>query len=90
MEHYTQLIYSNMYKTVSIHTRSTYWATHESNEELIVDSDDLAQEVEKVSNQLYDDGFEIMSIIPINSGSINHGSGYYQTESILIQARKRL
>lgn len=78
-----------MYKTISIHTRSTYWTTHESNEELIVDSDDLAQEIEKVANQLYEDGFEVMSIIPINSGSINHGNGYYQTESIIIHAKQR-
>ena len=77
-----------MYKTISIHSRSTYWTTHESNEELIVDSDDLSQEIEKVSNQLYTDGFEIVSILPINSGSISHGSGYYQTESVIILAKK--
>lgn len=77
-----------MYKTISIHTRSTYWATHESSEELIVDSDDLAQEIEKVTNQLYEQGYEVIAIVPINSGSINHGNGYFQTESILIHAKK--
>ena len=77
-----------MYKTISVHSRSTYWATHESNEELIVDSDDLSQELEKVSNQLYADGYEIISVLPINSGSVSHGSGYYQTESIIILAKK--
>ena len=76
-----------MYKTISIHSRSTYWATHESNEELIVDSNDLSQEIEKISNQLDADGFEIISILPINSGSVAHGSGYYQTESVIIIAK---
>ena len=77
-----------MYKSISIHSRSTYWATHESNEELIVDSNDLSQEIEKVCNQLDSDGFEIVSILPVNSGSVSHGSGYYQTESVIIIAKK--
>jgi len=78
-----------MYKTISIHTRSTYWATQESNEELIVDSNDLSQEIEKICNQLETDKFDIISILPVNSGSINHGSGYYQTESVIIIAKKQ-
>ncbi len=77
-----------MFKTISIHSRSTYWSTHESNEELIVDSNDLSQEIEKVCNQLDVDGFEIVSILPVNSGSVTHGSGYYQTESVIIIAKK--
>ena len=77
-----------MYKSLSIHTRSTYWTSHEANEELIVDSDDLSQEIQKVSNQLYKDGYEIVSITPITSGSITHGSGYYQTESVIILSKK--
>lgn len=77
-----------MYKTISIHSRSTYWTNHESNEELIVDSNDLSQEIEKVSNQLYSEGYEIMSILPINSGSVTHGSGYYQTESVILFAKE--
>lgn len=77
-----------MYKSVNIHTRSTYWTNKEAAEELIVDSDDLAQEIEKVSNELFNDGYEIISIIPINSGTISHGNGYYQTESIIITCKK--
>ncbi len=77
-----------MYKTISIHSRSTYWATHESNEELIVDSNDLSQEIEKVCNQMDSEGFDIISVLPINSGSVAHGSGYYQTESVIIIGKK--
>jgi hypothetical protein len=77
-----------MYKSISIHSRSTYWATHESNEELIVDSNDLSQEIEKICNQLDSEGFDIVSILPVNSGSVSHGSGYYQTESVIIIAKK--
>ena len=77
-----------MYKVISVHTRSTYWTNKESTEELIVDSDDLAQEIEKVTNQLYKDGYEVISIIPVNSGSLSNGNGYYQTESIIITTRK--
>ncbi len=78
-----------MYKTISIHTRSTYWTNKESSEELLVDSDDLAREIEKVSNALYNQGYEVALITPINSGTISNGNGYYQTESIIITARKR-
>ncbi len=78
-----------MYKTITIHTRSTYWTNREANiEELIVDSDDLAQEITKVSNELYNDGYEILSIIPINSGTVSNGNGYYQTESIIVTAKR--
>jgi hypothetical protein len=77
-----------MYKSVNIHTRSTYWTNKESAEELIVDSDDLAQEIEKISNELLDKGYEIISIVPINSGTVSNGNGYYQTESIIITAKK--
>lgn len=77
-----------MYKSVSIHSRSTYWTNKEAVEELIVDSDDLAQEIEKVSNELYNIGYEILSILSINSGTTTHGNGYYQTESIIITGKK--
>jgi predicted CoA-binding protein len=78
-----------MYKVVTIHTRSTYWTNKESQEELIVDSDDLAHEMEKVSNELNDQGFEVISIVPVTSGSISNGNGYYQTESIIITGKKK-
>lgn len=78
-----------MYKTVTIHTRSTYWTNREANiEELIVDSDDLAHEIEKVANELLQQNFEIIAITPINSGTVANGNGYYQTESIVITAKK--
>lgn len=79
----------NMYKCISIHTRSTYWTNKESAEELLVDSDDLSHEIETVSNNLYNDGYEILSITPISSGTISNGNGYYQTESVLITAKVR-
>jgi hypothetical protein len=78
-----------MYKTLTLHTRSTYWTNKEANiEELIVDSDDLAHEIEKVANELHKDRFEIVSITPINSGTVANGNGYYQTESVIITARQ--
>jgi hypothetical protein len=78
-----------MYKTLTIHTRSTYWTNREANiEELIVDSDDLAHEIEKVTNELLQSGFEVVQITPINSGTVANGNGYYQTESIIITAKK--
>lgn len=78
-----------MYKSVSIHTRSTYWTNKESNEELIVDSDDLAKEIQKIANQLNAEGYTIIAVTPINSGSISNGNGYYQTESIILTAKKQ-
>jgi hypothetical protein len=78
-----------MYKTLTIHTRSTYWTNREVNiEELIVDADDLAHEIEKVTNELLIDNFEIVCITPINSGTVANGNGYYQTESVILLARK--
>jgi hypothetical protein len=79
----------NMYKSISIHTRSSYWTNKESSEEFLVDSDDLAREIEKVCNALNNQGYDIFEITPINSGTINNGSGYYQTESIIITAKAR-
>ena len=79
-----------MYKSVTIHTRSTYWTNREANiEELIVDSDDLAHEIEKVSNELLEQNLKIVAITPINSGTVANGNGYYQTESIVITAKKK-
>ena len=79
-----------MYKTITIHTRSTYWTNREANiEELIVDSDDLAHEIEKVAGELVQQGFEIVAITPINSGTVANGNGYYQTESIVITAKTK-
>jgi hypothetical protein len=77
-----------MYKSVTIHSRSTYWTNKESNEELIVDADDLTKEIQKVSNDLYKSGYEVIAITPISSGSISNGNGYYQTASVIVTAKK--
>jgi hypothetical protein len=78
-----------MYKTVLLQSRSTYWTNRESNEELIVDSVDLAQEMERVCNELDRDGFEVVEVTPVTSGSISNGSGYFQTASVIVIAKKR-
>jgi hypothetical protein len=77
-----------MYKTIVIHSRSTYWTNPEFGEELEVDSDDLAKEVQNKCNDLIIDGYEIHSILPISSGNIVNGSGYYHTGSVIIIANK--
>lgn len=78
-----------MYKSVSIHTRSTYWTNKESAEEYLVDSDDLSHEIDNVCNDFDAKGYEVISITPINSGTISNGNGYYQTESVIITGKKR-
>lgn len=78
-----------MFKSVSIHTRSTYWTNKESSEEYLVDSDDLSHEIDKVCNELYSQGYDIVAITPITSGTISNGNGYYQTESVIITAKKK-
>ena len=77
-----------MYKALVIHSRSTYWTNLELSEEMEVDSDDLAKELQNKSNELIDQGYEIFSILPISSGNVVNGNGYYHTESIIIIAKK--
>ncbi len=77
-----------MHKSLLIHSMSNYWSNPEFNEEMEVDSDDLATELQNQCNQMIEDGFEIFSILPISSGNIVNGNGYYHTESIIITARK--
>jgi len=77
-----------MYKSVVIHSRSTYWTNPELSEEMEVDSDDLAKDLENQCNDLIKQGFTIFSILPISSGNVVNGNGYYHTESIIITARK--
>jgi hypothetical protein len=78
-----------MYKTVTIHTRSTFWTHNETSEVYsVVDADDLAKEIEIQCNKLEKEGFEIFSINPITSGSITTGNGYLHTESVIVTARK--
>jgi hypothetical protein len=78
-----------MYKTVVIHSRSTYWTNSGLSEEMEVDSDDLATELENQCNNLAKEGWEIFSIMPISSGNVVSGTGYYHTESIIITVRKK-
>jgi hypothetical protein len=54
-----------------------------------VDSDDLATELENQCNNLAKEGWEIFSIMPISSGNVVSGTGYYHTESIIITVRKK-
>lgn len=77
-----------MYKTIVIHSRSTYWTNPELSEEMEVDSDDLAKELEEKCNELNQMGYEIFTLLPISSGNVVNGNGYYHTESIIIVARK--
>jgi hypothetical protein len=77
-----------MYKTVLLQSRSTYWTNRESQEELIVDSVDLTQEIERVCNELADDGFEVVQLTPVTSCSMSNGNGYFQTASMIILAKK--
>ena len=77
-----------MYKSVVIHSRSTYWTNPDLGDVVEVDSDDLAKELANKCNELLEDGFEIFSVLPISSGNLVSGSGYYHTESIIITSRK--
>ena len=77
-----------MYKSIAIHSRSTYWTNPEMGDEMEVDSDDLAKELQQKSTELINDGFEIVSILPISSGNIVNGNGYYHTESLILTVRK--
>jgi hypothetical protein len=77
-----------MYKATVIHSRSTYWTNPELSEEMEVDSDDLAKELQNRSNEIIEQGFEIFSLLPISSGNVVNGNGYYHTESLIIISRK--
>jgi hypothetical protein len=77
-----------MYKTLVIHSRSTYWTNPELSEEMEVDSDDLAKELQDKCNEIVKSGGEIVTLLPISSGNIVNGSGYYHTESIIIIYKK--
>jgi hypothetical protein len=77
-----------MYKSIVIHSRSTYWTNPELSEEMEVDSDDLAKELDDKCNELEKTGFQIVSILPVSSGNVVNGNGYYHTASIIITAYK--
>lgn len=77
-----------MIKTVTVHSRSSYWTSREHRDEVEVDSDDLAKEIENKCNELEKEGYKIMKILPVNSGNIVNGTGVYYTESVIITADK--
>jgi hypothetical protein len=79
-----------MYKTITIHTRSVYWSDKETHDEMYVDSDDLSKELEQQCNKLDVEGYEIISILPVNSGNTSGGTGYFYTESIIVTGKKKI
>lgn len=80
----------SMYKTITIHTRSVYWSDKETHDEMYVDSDDLSKELEQQCNKLDVEGYEIISILPVNSGNTSGGTGYFYTESIIVTGKKKI
>lgn len=76
------------YRSIAIHTRSTYWTSKERNDEFIVDSDDLAKEITVQCNNLDKQGYRVISVLPLDSGNFSSGSGYFQTESVVITAER--
>lgn len=77
-----------MYKTLVLHTRSTYWTAKESGEELLVDADDLSEDMENKMNEMSKKNYELVSITPVNSGNFSNGNGYLHTESIILTFKK--
>jgi len=77
-----------MFKTITIRSRSSYWTNKELNEELEVDTIDLACGIERQCNELEAEGWTIHSIVPVTSGNISNGSGYFYTESVIVTAHK--
>ncbi|HEY9124900.1 MAG TPA: hypothetical protein VIO15_11215, partial [Bacteroidales bacterium] len=75
-------------KTVAIHSRNTFWSSRDQLDELGVDAEDLAREIETKCNELEKDGYKVIKIVPINSGNQVAGSGAHYTESVLVVAQK--
>lgn len=78
-----------MIKAITIHTRSSFWSSRELHDEIVVDSDDLAVEIEFQCNLLEKEGYVVKQIIPVNSGNQVGGNGGYYTESVVITAEKK-
>ena len=72
------------YKTIVINSRSTIWTNKESGEELLVDADDLAQEIDNQLNKMAKLGYKLESVTPIDSGNITNANGYLHTGSIVL------
>ena len=64
-----------MIKTITIHSRSSYWTSREHRDEVEVDSEDLAKEIEEKFNELEKDGYVILRVTPVNSGNLVNGTG---------------
>lgn len=77
-----------MIKSITIHSRSSYWTSREHRDEVEVDSDDLATEIENQCNVLEKEGYKVLRITPVNSGNIVNGTGAYYTESVIVTAQK--
>ncbi len=54
----------------------------------MVDADDLAKEIEIQCNILAQEGYQVIFINPITSGSFGNGNGYVHTESVVLTAKK--
>ncbi len=76
------------YKSVAIHTRSEFWTDKDRGEEFVVDSNDLAKEIDIVCNKFDEEGYEIISIMPVDSGNFTNGTGYSYTESVVVTGKK--
>ncbi len=78
-----------LYKSVAIATRSTFWTSKEDNsDELIIDAEDLAKEIQQQCVNLAEAGYDVISIVPINSGNISNGKGYTHTSGVIITGKK--
>jgi hypothetical protein len=85
-----------MIKTVHIQTKSleengaknnSWFGTSGANIKTIIDGEHLAKEIEKKSNELILEGYEIINILPITSQKIEgHGLHATYTSSVIITA----
>lgn len=90
-----------MIKTVTINTKSLedggaiangFFAKNEkANIKTIVDAEQLAKDIEKQSNKLIKDGYQILNILPITSEKIiAHSLKSTYTSSVIITALKQV
>jgi hypothetical protein len=77
-----------MFKTITIHSRSSLWTSTGHRDEFEVDSDDLAREIDIQCNNLEKEGYKVTKITPVNSGNQVYGTGSFTTESVIITAEK--
>jgi hypothetical protein len=71
-----------MYKSLAIHARSTFWTNKETYEEVrVIDSNDLAKEIELQCNQLETQGYSVLCITPITSAASPTGTGIFKRKA---------